>query len=568
MSPNTCGNLQLTKTCLLVLIILFTSTNIAFAAPPSRTAIEDQNHKARQEAQDRRQREQSPDIFLQKGKQDTKIVKLPDETPSFTINTIKIAGDEEGRFAWGYDLVTKYQGQKIGWQGITIIVKSLTNALIDHGYVTTRVLIPQQDISSGVLTLQIVPGMIKDIRLSDPTMRADWKSAFPSRPGDILNLRDLEQGLEQMKRVSSQDAEMQLLPGDKPGESIIQINVKQKKPWKLVLSLDDSGSKATGKLQASETLALDNLLGKNDLFNISFNNDAESNGNRYGTRGDNFSYSFPHGYWTYSLSSSIYKYHQTIQNLGNFFVISGRTRDVELKAEKLVYRDQTQKTSLAFSLIKSTSKSFIDDAEIELQRRNTTALKLGLTHKQYYGQTVVDYTVGYKRGIPWFGAQDDPAASESGQPTTRYNIWTLDASLTTPVILGKTKASYNATLRGQYTKDRLYASEFLSIGNRYTVRGFDGEQTLSAETGWYLRNELSIPIENSGQEVYLALDMGQIGGKSADQSPGKNIVGSALGLRGNLAGAQYDVFIGKPIKRPDGMKVPNHVLGFQVYYQL
>ncbi|WP_094606309.1 Hemolysin transporter protein ShlB [Sporomusa silvacetica DSM 10669] len=568
MIQNTHKYLLLVKICVLILIILFTATNLTWAAPPSRTDIEEQNRKARQEDQDRRQREQGQDVFLQKGKQGAETVKLPDEIPSFTINTIKIEGDEEGRFPWIYELTKKYQGQKIGWQGINIIVKILTNAFIDRGYVTTRVLIPQQDIATGVLTLQVVPGTIKDFKLSDPAIRADWKSAFPTRPGDILNLRDLEQGLEQMKRVPSQDAEMQLLPGDKPGESIVQITVKQKKPWKLVLSLDDSGSKATGKLQESETFSLDNLFGVNDLFNISLNSDAERKGDQYGTKGDSFSYSFPQGYWTYSLSSSVYKYHQTIENLGTFFVPSGRTRNLEIKAEKLVYRDQTRKTSLAFSLIKSRSKSYIDDTEIEIQRRKTTAAKLALNHKQYNGQAVVDYTVAYKRGVPWLGAQDDPSASQSNQPTTHYNIWTLDASLTTPVTIGKTKASYNSALHGQYTKDLLYAAEFLSIGNRYTVRGFDGEQTLAAETGWYLRNEISVPIKETGPEIYLALDVGHIGGASAGQSPGKSLVGSTLGLRGTLAGAQYEVFIGKAIKRPAGMDVPDHVLGFQLLYQI
>ena len=41
-----------------------------------------------------------------------------------------------------------------------------------------------------------------------------WKNAFPIKEGDILNIRRLEQGLEQMKRVSSLDVSMKLLPAD------------------------------------------------------------------------------------------------------------------------------------------------------------------------------------------------------------------------------------------------------------------------------------------------------------------------------------------------------------------
>ena len=41
-----------------------------------------------------------------------------------------------------------------------------------------------------------------------------WKNAFPLKEGDILNIRRLEQGLEQMKCVSSSDVSMKLLPAD------------------------------------------------------------------------------------------------------------------------------------------------------------------------------------------------------------------------------------------------------------------------------------------------------------------------------------------------------------------
>ena len=41
-----------------------------------------------------------------------------------------------------------------------------------------------------------------------------WRNAFPIKEGDILNIRRLEQGLEQMKRVSSLDVSMKLLPAD------------------------------------------------------------------------------------------------------------------------------------------------------------------------------------------------------------------------------------------------------------------------------------------------------------------------------------------------------------------
>ena len=41
-----------------------------------------------------------------------------------------------------------------------------------------------------------------------------WKNAFPIKEGDILNIRRLEKGIEQMKRVSSSVVSMKLLLAD------------------------------------------------------------------------------------------------------------------------------------------------------------------------------------------------------------------------------------------------------------------------------------------------------------------------------------------------------------------
>ncbi|EON16702.1 outer membrane hemolysin activator protein [Cupriavidus sp. GA3-3] len=72
----------------------------------------------------------------------------------------------------------------------------------DKSYVTTRVLVPEQDLSSGTLKLALLPGVIGELRFADPNLWGTRKSAFPA-PRRLAELRDLEQGLEQMKRVPS-----------------------------------------------------------------------------------------------------------------------------------------------------------------------------------------------------------------------------------------------------------------------------------------------------------------------------------------------------------------------------
>jgi hemolysin activation/secretion protein len=165
---------------------------------------------------------------------------LPAEQPCFRIDSfaldvppnlpdaVRSQGASErplDRFAFAREWLDHYRRQCVGRAGLDTLTKGLQQAILSEGYITTRVLLPEQDLSTGRLKFALVPGVIRKLRYADPSTRGTWKSAFPSRDGDILNLRDLEQGLEQMKRVSSQDVDMKIEPSDMPGESDVVLTV-------------------------------------------------------------------------------------------------------------------------------------------------------------------------------------------------------------------------------------------------------------------------------------------------------------------------------------------------------
>ena len=56
--------------------------------------------------------------------------------------------------------------------------------------------------NSGILSLTLLPGYVEDIRFVEGVpRRATYWNALPMRPGDVLNLRHIEQALENFKRV-------------------------------------------------------------------------------------------------------------------------------------------------------------------------------------------------------------------------------------------------------------------------------------------------------------------------------------------------------------------------------
>ena len=135
-------------------------------------------------------------------------------------------------------------------------------------------------------------------------------------------------------------------------------------------------------------------------------------------------------------------------------------------------------------------------------------------------------------------------------------VLTADVGFNLPFTLtapwGAQALRYAANLRAQTNFTPLPPQERFAIGNRYTVRGFDGEYTLSADNGWFIRNDLSALIGETGQAVYVGLDYGEVHGQSSDLLLGTRLAGAVIGLRGGYGGFSYDCFVGKPLEKPRG----------------
>ena len=342
----------------------------------------------------------------------------------------------------------------------------------------------------------------------------------------------------------------------------------QKEPIHLSLTADDSGSKATGKIQLSTGITIDNLFECNDIIRININHDGEKRGNLYGTKGHGINYSVPDGNWTYTLSTNNYEYHQTVDAGYDKFIFSGTSKENKLNIEKLINRTQNSKTNIEMGLTLKNSHSYANDAEIKMQERKTSTFNFGISHRKYIEQDLLDIRLSSKHGMPWFNAQEDPAKQVAELPTLRYHIWNLDTTYMTPMKLGKTKGQYKFSLSGQYTSDKLYASECMSIGNRYTVRGFSGEETIMGDKGVYMQNEITLPLKNS-QQFFVGLDYGLVRGYNTQSLTSRSLVGSVTGLRGSLGkNSQYEAFVGWALKKPTSIQQGKPTYGFQYICQI
>jgi hemolysin activation/secretion protein len=188
---------------------------------------------------------------------------------------------------------------------------------------------------------------------------------------------------------------------------------------------------------------------------------------------------------------------------------------------------------------------------------------VGIHHKEFIGNSTLDAGLTWKLGTSAFGTL--PAPEEAyGEGTARPRMFSADITLSIP--LG-TSVAYQGAWRGQWNRTPLVPQDRFAIGGRYTVRGFDGESSLSAERGSLLRNDLIWTVPGTRQQLYVALDHGVVSGPGAAHLLGTKLTGAAIGWRGQLGRLQADVFAGRPISMPEGFRTARTSAGFNLNYE-
>lgn len=530
---------------------------IAHAATSPDQILRDRQQQLDQQRQELLTR---PDVFTAPKDSATPLVvpTRPAAGPCFEIKSVVFPGVPEAWDSWLHEIVKPVKGTCPDVRQLQALVQILTNAMVERGYVTSRAYLPEQNLKSGVLRLAVVPGRLGEIRLKEGAGDLSLRAAFPIEAGEVLNVRALEQGLEQLTRVSSQKATMEIVPAKQEGYSDVVVTRERGKPWSLSLGWDDSGQKSTGKQQGNLGLTVDNVIGINDSLSISWSQDGERISDPR-SRADTLSWMLPWGNWTGLVSYSESDYRQLIQGANQTFTSTGHSRNTFFSLSRLLQRDQTSKTELALQLTRKASRSFIENTEISTQQRDLTQLGLELSHRHYLGAWVLDGAVSATKGLNWWGAMPDSLADQGG-PSARARVYTARLNLTAPLKVGEQNLRWTTSFKGQYSPDLLLGSEQFSIGSRYTVRGFDS-YSLSGNNGYFLRNELAwtaLPPTAHGQslELYAGLDAGQVSGQVYDWGT-STLSGWSVGLRASLCpGVNLELSHERALHQPEGWNRP------------
>ncbi|MEO1985233.1 MAG: ShlB/FhaC/HecB family hemolysin secretion/activation protein [Martelella sp.] len=418
-----------------------------------------------------------------------------------------------------------------------------------EGYITTRAYVPEQDVADGSLEITIVPGRLEgyvyaDGRQADNRIRA----AFPGSRGDLLSLRELEQGLDNINGPRSARATFELIPGEEAGGSFVQVKLEETKPWYLEFGINNDGYDSTGEAEVGISFGYDNLFGLNDQLNIEASSTLlEDRSQKYA---DSFavSWSVPYRNWLFSIDGGASPYFFVVPGINESYPLEGESYYVSADAERLLARGQSFRLYGYGGLKLTRTRTFIDNYEIETQRRHLTIGSLGLRGDVRYVEDRMDWELGMVFGV------DALDAYVFDKSIVDPNFALIEGEFNYRHEFGDSGVAYIGQLVGQYSSDVLPGIEQFSIGSWSTVRGFH-DDSMYGDSGFYLRNTLEWnAYENDSFSVALnaGLDAGYVAPSTLRQWSQNYLVGASLGADfafGDHVTARLAV--GQALSRPD-----------------
>ncbi|PAF42086.1 hypothetical protein BJI48_07175 [Helicobacter sp. 11S02596-1] len=392
------------------------------------------------------------------------------------------------KFSYAKAIIKDFQAKHscLGSKDIFDLLQKLQSTTIAKGYLSTRIALGSQSLSSGTLQITLSVGTISKILYNDEAHMWSFKKDFSIKEGDILDIRKVELGLRNLKNIESIESKIYFAPDEKfPNQSVVSIDThKLSLPLFLGGGVDNGGSIGQN-LQAFLYGSYENplhLADKLSVYALASLPLSEKNHSYYFS----MSYLVPIRRVHLSIDASYSHSAQEIPFVSITPVYQSRNINIDFKAKTLIYANSNSQLSVNVDGGVRLASSYLDTIALDVQSRNLADIALSVAYQRKIATFVFDISVGLLQGLPIFENQGKRLQAEY-----LYSVPNVNMYLNAPFRLWGTTLAYMSSIQTQISRDRLYASQKLSIGSRYTTRGFN-HFSISGQMGVLYKNDLMV----------------------------------------------------------------------------
>ena len=425
-------------------------------------------------------------------------------------------------------IIKKYLYSELNSNDIRNLLTDITNRLISKGYTTSNVALDENnDLTAGILNLDIIAGKIEDIRINSNSKLDKYKQffMFPVNKEKIFNIRDIDTATDNFNSINANNMTMEILPGTKENHSRIQVKNTLKNKYTVGILANNYGdSRQNGIWRRGVHLNIDSPLGIGDNFYFTYMTVPKKNPNRdwkksveqlepgeilpigpagynpangdtlpYKRRLDMFNFGYTMKFRTYTLrlNSSKSIQESSFYSANTVYDMYSASHTLSADLEKILFRNQKSKVSLDLGIKRKHNQSYLEKSALSDRKLAIGTLSLNATTSLFGG--IFGSSFGYERGLKIFHAERDSGKIDT-TPKAQFHKYSMNLSYYKPIT---NKLVYRANVSGSYSNDVLYGSERQTIGGVGSVGGYHTRESIQGDKAIEVSNEIaySIPVK-------------------------------------------------------------------------
>jgi hemolysin activation/secretion protein len=412
--------------------------------------------------------------------------------PRFDINRFEVLGNTLLPATEVELLVAPYTGKNKDFADIQRALEALEQAFRDRGYGVAQVVLPEQDITRGVVQFRVLQPRVGRVAVEGNTHfnTENIRSSLPSvKEGETPNSKEIARNLQLTAEHPVKQTNVLLRSGS--SEDLVDVNIKvtDEKPWRAFFTLDNTGTDSTGYFRSGVGLQHSNLFNRDHTLTATY---ITSPGHWSDVAIYGLGYRIPY----YELNSSlelIAGYSDVSSGtVPGLFNVSGSGTIAAVRWNYILPKWGEIEQKLAAGLDYRAFKNEATDAFGGLVTPDVTVRPASLTYSGLRRMTAAElsFYAGAVRNIPG-GSDGKQHHFEASRPGANANYTILRGGVNY-VRQFRNEWQMRLGLNGQVTSDSLISGEQFGLGGPDSVRGY-ALRDVTGDNGYSGQAEMYTP---------------------------------------------------------------------------
>ncbi len=429
------------------------------------------------------------------------------------------------------ELLAEYTNRPLSFAELLQARSKVSELYTSNGYITSGAFIPPQELSEGVVNIQVLEGAIEEITVTGTShLKPNYvKKRLEVATDGALNVDRLLTGLQMLQLdplIETLSAE--LSAGSRPGQSTLDVTVREASPYRSSFTIDNGRAPSVGTFRQQASLGHANLLGYGDALSVNYTRTE-------GSDQWEANYSIPvnarNGRLTFSYSNTD---SEIIEPPFDRVNIEAKSRNYELSFRQPLIETPTIEFSLGITGVRRESDTSLLGVNYPLSPGANDNGETRLSILRFFQEVtardarqVFAARSQFSVGVGWFGAtvNDD-------EPDSQFFGWRGQMQLLR-LLAPDTVLLLRSDL--QLTPNALVPLEQFGLGGQQSVRGYR-QDALLTDNAIFASAEVRLPIfktEDRSIVVQVApfLDVGTSWNSDGPDPEEKNLASVGLGLQ-------------------------------------